>query len=287
MATCNSDHQRLAVGVRDGSIFPLASECRKNRNVPRTLGSPNWRVQVDAPRPAREQMSRDAALAAEAVPTLRLFRWDPPAMSLGWKQPYPEWYVESRWHDAGLELVERPTGGGIAFHGSDVSVSVIVPRGLQLSLEHLMSTVCQVTVRFCRTYGVEATPSLDEKSEGRITYCLTQPSPYAVFIESRKVAGFALRRFPETWLIQGSVFVRPLPPALTRVLPWEVQHQLALRAVALSEVAGMPVNEDGLAQRWAKHWATWWEEMISPIWKSDFADSISVESVVRKSAESF
>ena len=254
----------------------------------RTDNSEEWRVIIDAPRPAAAQMVRDAALATETVPTLRLFRWDPPAISLGWKQPYPDWYVESQWHDAGLELVERPTGGGIAFHGSDLSVSLIVPRDPGTPLAVLMRTVSDVTARLCEHYGAEATCSPCEKSLGRITYCLTESSPYAVCIAGRKVAGFALRRFPETWLIQGSVLVQPLPSAIIPVLPWDVQRQLAQRAVALAQAAGMPVDIDDFAHCWAEHWPFWWEEeMISPIWKSDFADSISVESVVRKSAESF
>ena len=129
-----------------------------------------------------------------------------------------------------------------------------------------MRAVYQATAKLCQTYGVETTPSLDEKSGGRIRYCLTEPSPYGVFIAGRKVAGFALRRFPQTWLVQGSVLVQPLPSVITHVLPWDVRCQLALRAVALAEIAGMPVNINDFARRWAEHWPTWWEEALRDQW---------------------
>ena len=123
-----------------------------------------------------------------------------------------------------------------------------------------MGAVCQSAVWLCRAYGVEATGRLREApGRTRIAYCLAEPSPYAVLIGSRKVAGFALRRYRESWLIHGSLLVRPLPRVVTRWLPEAVAERLALRAVALSEVGGVAVSEAEVAQRWAACWPSWWE----------------------------
>ena len=88
----------------------------------------DWRVIVGGPQTAAEQMATDARLAEEAIPTIRLFTWSPPAVSLGWKQPCPDWLRGDRWAASPCEFVERPTGGGIAFHGSDLSLAVVIPR---------------------------------------------------------------------------------------------------------------------------------------------------------------
>ena len=261
-----------------------------------------WRVIIDPSRSATEHMAHDEAFALEGVPMLRLFRWDPPAISLGWKQPYPEWLDAAQWCGAGLELTERPTGGGIAFHGSDLSLSVVLPRALDLSLALMMRLVCEQAVRLCATYGVDATtlesiPTLHERvlppaprtlcfakrsSRGsgvtrprvlgwalrdappreRLTYCLTQPSPYAVMIGSKKVAGFALRRYPESWLIQGSLLVGPMPFALRQRLPTEVTDDLDARAISLAEAATMSVSAEDVAGRWAERWSLWWDDMV-------------------------
>jgi len=100
-------------------------------------------------------------------------------------------------------------------------------------------------------------------SSTRITYCLTETSPYAVMIAQRKVAGFALRRYPESWLIQGSLLVRPFPEAMERALPAEVVESVRRRAVSLAEASGALLTEAAVAQRWLDHWALWWEELLT------------------------
>ena len=249
--------------------------------------SSEWRIIVDGPRPAAEQMARDEALAQEAAAAVRFYRWAPPAVSLGWKQPRPEWLQPARWAAAGvmvkfggcrgvaqrqdppnlttaavgLEAVERPTGGGIAVHGSDVSLGVAVPRAGGVRLDTLMDAACRSAVALCRSYGVAARATLDAPDGGRVTYCLSEASPYAVLVGGRKVAGFALRRYPRAWLIQGSLLVRPIPEALARAMPSEAIRGLEGRAVSLAEAAAETeaVTERGAAERWAAHWASWWE----------------------------
>lgn len=212
-------------------------------------------------------MACDVALAEEASPTVRFFTWAPPAVSLGWKQRAPEWLSSAE----PIEVVERPTGGGIAFHGSDVSVAIIVPRALAFPLEVLMRSVCHGAARLCDGYGAEVTCVLEAHAEGRITYCLSQPSPYAILSDSRKLAGFALRRYPKSWLIQGSLLIRPMPAPLLRSIPDAVGQQLRMRAISLSEATHTVLDERTVAVQWAQHWSSWWHSdftdfnMITPI----------------------
>ena len=235
---------------------------------PRIVDCDEWRIMADeTPRSATEQMALDCVLAAEAVPTARFFRWHPPAVSLGWKQPQPEWLGSSVWAAAGLEAVERPTGGGVAFHGSDVSISVTVPRVEKISLHSFMDAVCRSAVALCRSYGADASPLLDAAAASRIMYCLTELSPYAVMIDGRKVGGFALRRFPQSWLIQGSLLIRPLPQMLEHALPSDLLHRLRDRAMTLSEASIDVMDESTVAHRWAASWANWWNTFLK--WPAD------------------
>ena len=222
----------------------------------------DWRVLNEAPRPASAQMARDVELAREPVLTLRVFRWDPPAISLGWKQPRPAWLDGADRSAATLDIVERPTGGGIAFHGSDVSVSVIVPRALNLSLDFVMCSTTRVAAMLCRSYGIEAHTSAHERHDRRVTYCLAEASSYAVWIGARKVAGFSVRRYPQTWLIHGSLFVQPLPEVLVQALPQEVLEPLTSHAASLSDAVGRRLDPQDVAQRWADHWTSWWDDAL-------------------------
>lgn len=227
----------------------------------------DWRVLLGGASSAQAQMALDERLAGESVPTVRVFTWNPPAISLGWKQPVPAWLDPAAWRDAGLEWVERPTGGGIAVHGSDVSISVIVPRTRRDSLETLMRTVCESAVTLCRELGVAAHAVLECSGRERIQYCLADTSPYAVMIGTRKVAGFALRRYPSAWLIQGSLLVQPIPTRLAEQMPAGVIARLSARACALSDATAESFSAADVAERWAGH-------MITQISQIDFADDI-------------
>ena len=213
-----------------------------------------WRVVIDRGLSGASQMARDAGLASgqEVEPTVRLFTWDPPAVSLGWKQPRPAWLTGSP--EPVCEVVERPTGGGIAFHGTDVSMAIIVPRTMRPSLDQLMADVCQSAAMVCELFGAAATWAVEACHTGRITYCLAEASPYAVYLGGRKVAGFALRRYPQTWLVQGSLLVRPLSETIRRMIPAAVMEQLVTHAISLSEAAGRTIAEEDVIRAWAEPW---------------------------------
>lgn len=233
---------------------------------PAWVGSQGWRILVDTTSSASEHMAIDSAIAAETIPTARFFTWKQPAVSLGLKQTPPDWVKTQAWKDSALVLVERPTGGGAAFHGSDVSIAIAVPRSFNLSLATVMQAACLSALRLCESFGVAAQVVGDVKGVSRITYCLTEASSYAVFAASKKVAGFALRRFAQTWLVEGSLLVNPLPEALARALPEPVLAQLGARAVSLAEAAKKPASEAELLARWADGWAGGWQESLLHQW---------------------
>lgn len=221
-----------------------------------------WRVMLGGADSARDQMALDAALAQEGRLTARIFLWPKPAVSLGLKQARPAWLETAPWTGSGCESVVRPTGGGLAVHGSDVSLSVVVPREAGLSLRQLMATAGASAAALCRSYGARADSIVDAEAPGRVTVCLAEPSPYAVTVGGRKIAGFALRRYPESWLIQGSLLVAPLPPALSRALPGTMVRELAARSVPLSQAAGQAIQPGHAAARWAREWAAWWDDRL-------------------------
>ncbi len=253
-------------------------------------GRINWRIMIDRPQPARAHMAADERLAQAETPILRLWTWEPPAVSLGLKQPLPAWLEPGRFAARGLEVVQRPTGGGMAFHGSDVSLAVVLPRRFGLALSTVMSAICGATVALCRAYGADARAILHGAvSRERITYCLTQPSAYAVLIRGRKAAGFSIRRYPTTWLIQGSLLVSRLPDLLREALPGSVSEALSARAIPLSECAEPEAVTAGacprpgahvggglrpgavlqhrldartVAARWAAGWSAWWDAAL-------------------------
>ncbi|MCB0189244.1 MAG: hypothetical protein KDE31_33470, partial [Caldilineaceae bacterium] len=88
-----------------------------------------WRLLIeDEPRGGAANMAIDQAIAqacaaGESPPTLRLYRWQPPAVSLGRHQPLADIDQEAaRAH--GYEIVRRSTGGRAILHTDELTYAV-------------------------------------------------------------------------------------------------------------------------------------------------------------------
>jgi lipoate-protein ligase A len=98
---------------------------------PATTGQ-TWRFIVHEEGRAAWNMAVDEAILdaiAEGIapPTLRLYRWEKPAISLGRLQSARRSVDQVRCRELGVELVRRPSGGRGILHGGDQTISVAVP----------------------------------------------------------------------------------------------------------------------------------------------------------------
>ena len=80
--------------------------------------------QDSAPRSAAINMAIDEALLETAkIPSIRFYRWQSPALSFG----YFGRFADVADYATDRDLVRRWTGGGIVFHGDDLTYSIIIP----------------------------------------------------------------------------------------------------------------------------------------------------------------
>jgi len=93
-------------------------------------GAPRaWRLLRTGPgAPAFNMALDEALLRGDGPPALRLYAWDPPALSLGWFQP-PEAFDAAAARAAGAVLVRRPTGGGAIHHERELTFSIAAEPG--------------------------------------------------------------------------------------------------------------------------------------------------------------
>lgn len=123
------------------------------------------------------------------LPVLRFYDWSQPAISIGYNQK-----IERE----KTPIVRRPTGGGIVYHGDDVTYSVMLPERFKLDM-------VQSWIK----------PSLDKLGlkttqygkAGKVspTYCHKSPSFGDIMIGDRKAGGLAGRRIRQKILCQGYV----------------------------------------------------------------------------------
>lgn len=218
-----------------------------------------WRILLADQGTAAAQMAMDVQLAQQAEAVIRFFRWRRPAVSLGFKQRPPAWTNPASLARQGIDVVERPTGGGMAIHGSDVSFSVVAPYDQRLSLEALLEGVGEALQEGVKQLGVQAAWSQKAASRGRIEYCLIEESPYALMVQGRKLCGLAVRRYPLGWLVQGSLLARELPVVFGQAMPADVLAAFRSRAVSLEQAAGGAVDEVALIGAFTGAWRRAWE----------------------------
>ena len=89
-----------------------------------------------APHSAAMNMAIDEALLESATaPSIRFYRWESPALSFGYFGRFADVADKASERD----LVRRWTGGGIVFHGEDLTYSIVIPASDPVFGESSMS----------------------------------------------------------------------------------------------------------------------------------------------------
>ena len=67
------------------------------------------------------------SVAQGGDPVLRLYGWNPPAISIGYFQKMEEEVDTAKCKDYGIDIVRRITGGGAVFHDQELTYSFMIP----------------------------------------------------------------------------------------------------------------------------------------------------------------
>ena len=170
----------------------------------------------------------DEVAAGNSQPVMRLYRWNPPAVSLGYHQvPERELRLE-RCHQAGIEVVRRPTGGRAVLHWHELTYSVICretdSRLGGRSLGATYREIGQALVRGLSAFGVAAVlhrpsarrteavtagPSRAPSATASRPACFATTARWEVTYDGRKLVGSAQRRVRGAILQHGSILTGP------------------------------------------------------------------------------
>jgi lipoate-protein ligase A len=138
-------------------------------------------------------------------PLLRVYSWLRPAVSIGYFQKFPA-------HLAGLyEIVRRPTGGGLVYHGDDTTYTLVVPPSYWLFAQPVRQgyrLIHEAVARAigCRSALLGATghPIAPRRTLPQYD-CFQNPVAGDVIAGGKKLAGAAQRRTKWGLLHQGSI----------------------------------------------------------------------------------
>ena len=186
-------------------------------------------------------MAVDEALAeglkgGSGMPVLRVFGWNPPAVSFGYNQhPCREVDVE-KCRRANIDVVRRPTGGRAVLHWEELTYSVICSEDnakLGGAIGHTCRIIGECLVHGLQLFGVDA--ALEKVNSRRASPrprsgtapCFSSTSRWEVNCKGRKLIGSAQRRVQGVILQHGSLLLGAQHKKLLELLPPEA---LPLRA---------------------------------------------------------
>lgn len=211
-----------------------------------------FRLLIDPPHNGATNMALDETLlehvgAARVSPTLRLYRWNPPTISLGYFQHFRE-YQELPPPAGELPVVRRLTGGGAILHDLELTYSIAVPvrhELLQPGATSLYRTMHDVILRALHELGVRARRRGDCREDSFRRgpfFCFSRLHCEDLVLDRGKLVGSAQRRTHTGVLQHGSIILDSRYPqqqcATAGLAADEEQFQCLTDAVASAFVKG-------------------------------------------------
>lgn len=184
-----------------------------------------WRVILHAPAPGAWNMAVDEAIleavtTGDSPPTLRLYAWAPPCLSLGRAQPASDVDL-TLLERLGWALVRRPTGGRAILHTDELTYAVIAHARNPVMLGGVLESYHRIASALLNALERLALPArADQKYEipagmrrdGPI--CFEVPSNYEITVDGKKLIGSAQARRKDGVLQHGTL---PLTGDLARI----------------------------------------------------------------------
>ncbi|MGH7700361.1 MAG: lipoate--protein ligase family protein [Gemmatimonadales bacterium] len=228
----------------------------------------NWRVLLEpVGRAGADNMALDCALLDEAQRTgtawLRLYRWDPPCLSLGRNESARARYDRSAIERLGLDVVRRPTGGRAVWHEHEVTYAVAAPVDRFGSLRNAYRLIHERLAAALRSLGADAHLAPDRPAPRPPIHpgaCFAAAAGGEVLVDGRKLVGSAQLRQGTVLLQHGSILLEGSQETVRAV---SRQPSANGHATTLRRVLGHPVTFDEVVAAITSTWGGPWTPSAS------------------------
>lgn len=189
-----------------------------------------------------------------ALPTIRVFGWEPPAVSFGYAQRVDREIDPEKCRSLGIDIVRRPSGGRAVLHWNELTYSVLCSADdpfLGGSIQDSYRKISACLVAGIRQLGIKAefeprhnrVPS--PRADTLTSPCFSSTTQYEITLEDRKLLGSAQRRLGGMVLQHGSLLLGPEHKRIVDLFPdsqaglrERFEKQLDEKTTSLSETSG-------------------------------------------------
>lgn len=174
-----------------------------------------WRLILDKKLDGHHNMAFDQALflayQKDKIPTLRIYGWDKPYITLGCNQ---DAQVVLK-HQNSIPFVKRITGGAVILHDDEVTYSLVCSRSdldLPRSVKESYRIICSFLQHFYSLLGLKAYFAQDRKEHLNASnlgvygnFCFSNYENFDLIIENKKIGGNAQKRSKDVIFQHGSI----------------------------------------------------------------------------------
>jgi lipoate-protein ligase A len=199
---------------------------------------------------AIDEAMLDAHLRDLVPPTLRIYRWSPPALSLGYFQSINEDVNKGRCSELGIDIVRRLTGGRAVLHQDELTYSIVASEkhGLPESIEQSYKFLNKGLIAAYRILGLEVCLVSYDRGISSAA-CFTSAGSADLTFQGRKIAGSAQYRKGDTVLQHGSLPISLDPQLFSSILKFPsisvrdtVLSAFSQKVTSISEILGSQVG---------------------------------------------
>ena len=217
-----------------------------------------WRLIQNGTLSAALNMALDETLwhsvrTGQSPPVLRLYRWQPAAVSLGYGQKGADIVNLQACSSLGFDVVRRITGGRAVLHDNEVTYAVVSQEHTELFSGGVLAcykTIAEILKQTLESFGlpVELAPGQPRAIKGKHpseSACFTAVSHYELICQGCKIAGSSQKRGNGTFLQHGSI---PLD------LDLDILHRVLTPEHRVGKFSGIDVY--GRRVGWVNRWAS-------------------------------
>jgi lipoate-protein ligase A len=194
-----------------------------------------------------------------SVPTLRLYGWEPAAFSIGYSQDPFQLLNLDALKEKKIDLVRRPTGGGILFHDNELTYSIVGVSGdfsHSKSVKESFEKITGFLIEAYRMLGAQAKFSKAKTVSPHAVadFCFARKEEYDIVIQGKKIGGNAQKRRHDIILQHGSI---PLAFDKNRIKNFFKKPEVfdALEIATIAEISLTGISFHQLAELLAKAFA--------------------------------